>query len=677
MICATQLVRAGLISSLALASACEPPQTRAREQELNLTLPDEDEDTIMDHHEGELTEVNAATTSPIDPDADGDGAPNWQDTDSDGDGIADAIEAGDDDLITFPVDSDGDGIADFLDLDSDDNCLDDEHEGTGDHDGDGLLDFTDTDDDNDTILDRIEVGDCDFRDADGDGILDYLDDDSDGDGIADLYEAGTTPFNEDPVDTDGDGTPDYLDDDSDGDGFSDAEERGGGAAGDPPRDTDGDGIGDFADLDSDGDGLTDNDEADTHHTDPYDDDSDGDGFSDGSEISAGSDPLDPGSIIEGIYVEVPARTDVTQNFPFTLTIEQGDVAFLIDTTGSMGDTVRAMANEFGQIVQDISTVLPDAQYGVATFDDYNYGSGLFNTMGSGQDRPFILVQQITSDLNRMQSALSGVPLHYGGDSPESACEALFQALSGLGYDQSCNSAFDNQDDIAPFLSSPGDPFGGTRESYDPSSPGGGLEGGMGFRPYALPVLVYATDAPMRASDTHNTPGGCPRDASTDDVVYAAGQLNAKLIGIHVAGTAARSRMEDLARRTNSRADLNHDGTIAADELLVLGWSGSDAQFRQAIVDAVDDLIDSVEFSEITLEIEGDDEGFVIDIEPEVHNVVGAASGSQIDFELTFRGADAPSTEDELHLLTLNVIGDGTVLLDTRDIYVLVPGTVVP
>ncbi len=99
--------------------------------------------------------------------------------------------------------------------------------------------------------------------------------------------------------------------------------------------------------------------------------------------------------------------------------------------------------------------------------------------------------------------------------------------------------------------------------------------------------------------------------------------------------------------------------------------------ERLIVDAVDDLIDSVEFSEITLEIEGDDEGFVIDIEPEVHNVVGAASGSQIDFELTFRGADAPSTEDELHLLTLNVIGDGTVLLDTRDIYVLVPGTVVP
>ena len=35
---------------------------------------------------------------------------------------------------------------------------------------------------------------------------------------------------------------------------------------------------------------------------------------------------------------------------------------------------------------------------------------------------------------------------------------------------------------------------------------------------------------------------------------------------------------------------------------------------------------------------------------------------------------AATTEDQLYRLTLNVIGDGSILLDTLDIIVLVPGS---
>jgi hypothetical protein len=87
-------------------------------------------------------------------------------------------------------------------------------------------------------------------------------------------------------------------------------------------------------------------------------------------------------------------------------------------------------------------------------------------------------------------------------------------------------------------------------------------------------------------------------------------------------------------------------------------------------------VDSVMFSEITLEVVGDDQGFVIGIDPPIHTLSGAANGTLIDFTLTFRGTDAPSGEDQLHQLTLNVLGDGTVLLDTLDIFVLVPGTTI-
>jgi DNA-binding IclR family transcriptional regulator len=40
----------------------------------------------------------------------------------------------------------------------------------------------------------------------------------------------------------------------------------------------------------------------------------------------------------------------------------------------------------------------------------------------------------------------------------------------------------------------------------------------------------------------------------------------------------------------------------------------------------------------------------------------------------FRGTVAATTEDQLYRLTLNVLGDSSVLLDSLDIIVRVPGT---
>ena len=127
----------------------------------------------------------------------------------------------------------------------------------------------------------------------------------------------------------------------------------------------------------------------------------------------------------------------------------------------MGSTVNAMKNEYGAIVDQLTTVIPDANYAVATFDDYNYGS-----MGSGQDRPFILKQQVTSDVGRVQSALSSISLHGGVDWPESSVEAIYQTLTGAGYDQNCNGRFDSGTDVRPFRSSPTDLFGGTGGAHD-------------------------------------------------------------------------------------------------------------------------------------------------------------------------------------------------------------------
>ena len=170
---------------------------------------DTDGDGISDEEEG--------TDDP-----DGDGIPNYLDTDSDGDGIPDKTEG--------TGDPDGDGIPNYLDLDSDGDGIPDKTEGTGDPDGDGIPNYLDLDSDGDSMPDKDEWTNsgllpycgnqggidtdedgrpnCRDNDVDGDGIPNYLDTDSDGDGKPDSVEIGS-PTN--PTDTDGDSIPDYLD----------------------------------------------------------------------------------------------------------------------------------------------------------------------------------------------------------------------------------------------------------------------------------------------------------------------------------------------------------------------------------------------------------------------------------------------------------------------------------
>jgi hypothetical protein len=555
-----------------------------------------------------------------------------------------------------PDDVDGDGIATWDDCD--------------DTDPDSSVLATDAD--CDSILDTDEQGE-DSPDSDGDGEPDHTDTDSDGDGIGDVFEAGDDDPDTPPIDTDGDGIPDYLDTDSDGDGFLDSDESGVDTTTDEPRDTDGDGIYDFADTDSDGDSLSDADEVGVHGTDPYDSDSDGDGFSDGGEIEAGTSPTDEESVIDGIYVEVPSRSTTTEDFEFETNIQMGDVAFLLDTTGSMSGTADAMGSEFGAIVSELSPILPDAQYGFATYDDYAY-----SPYGSlGEDKPFILRQQITDDISAVQSKLSSIDMHFGADGPESSMEALYQGATGNGYDQSCSGMYDGTTDVLPFLATSGDPFGGTAgESFSATSPGGGEIGGFGFRNYALPILIYATDNELRDADAgYGTPGGCPLDAGQSDVVDAINSMGGYTIGIMTSSwsSTAITQMNSLASATGSTADTDGDGI--ADDLLVFTWTGSDAAFRNTVTNAVADLLDSINFSKVSLEVEGDEWGFVTHIDPPYYEDVDPTAGIDVlDFTLHFMGTIPAMADDALYGFTLNVIADETVLLDTLDIIVVVPGT---
>jgi hypothetical protein len=640
---------------------------------------DRDNDTILDIHEGE-------------DDPDGDGKPNSDDQDSDGDGIPDHIEAGDDNPNTLPIDTDLDGEPDFLDLDSDNNGILDEDEAGAnpkaptDTDGDGVPDFQDDDNDGDKILDVWEM---DFNpeyppDTDGDGTPDYMDVDSDDDTLCDIWEGGTTAFRDEPIDTDEDGTYDYRDLDSDDDGFSDYDEASQGLDCQEPMDTDNDGKYNSADVDSDGDGLTDVEETTITGTDPYDSDTDNDGQSDGAEIYAGTDPLDAESTIDGLYVEVGERTTVEIEFKFELKIQYGDIGFLIDTTGSMGNTISATADRFEEIVQELEGTFENMAFALATFDDYNHGS-----MGSGQDKPFILLQQITDSTSDMQAALNAIPGHSGGDGQESDHEALYQAITGNGYDMNCDSAYDTSDDVPPFIGSSGDAFNGksSTESYDSSVPGTGSGGGMGFRDFSLPIIVYATDIYMRDPDSSDgslaqVPGGCAQDAGSDLVIEAFLDAGAYLIGIDVGSYqptdyySPTPQMEYLAENTGSIADLDGDGDV--DDLLVFqvpqGGASFGEELTNSVTTAVEQLVQTVTFDKVHLEITGDDWNLVQSIEPASYENVDPKDVPTLTFTLVFLGAIAATDDDQLFSMTLLVIGDDSILLDSKEIVVVVPGT---
>ncbi len=345
---------------------------------------------------------------------------------------------------------------------------------------------------------------------------------------------------------------------------------------------------------------------------------------------------------------------------------QLDVVFLLDTTCSMSSTATAMALEFLTITDELDETGLDIAYGLATYDDYAYGSYGYASSG---DKPFILRQQVTSDDLLVDDAIDAVEIHYGGDGPESTMEALYQAMTGAGYDQNCDESYDSAADVLPFLADTSDPFLGTAgESYVADTPDGGIIGGMGFREGSLPVIIYATDNYLRDSDAgYGVPGGCPIDASATDVISAAEETGAVLIGIAAGTSTATAQMEALAVSTGSLADTDGDGV--ADDPLVFSWYSGWAAFTSTVVDAVTDLTSSYEFALVELVVEDDPDGVVSSITPSGYADVAFDDLDDLEFTLNLdvSGVSAGTVT----VVTVGLYGDGT-LIETQEVTILVP-----
>jgi len=297
------------------------------------------------------------------PDSDGDGTPDFRDTDSDNDNIFDLVEAG-------GVDNDSSGTIDGF-QDADGKGVDDNVQASAlplfDTDGDGSLDYRDVDSDGDTISDQIEGGSNPGfpTDTDGDGAPDYRENDSDGDRISDLLEAGENPAL--PVDTDGDGLPDYQDADSSpatgegagGNGTGNEDTGALPASGDGRPDRDADGIANQVDLDDDNDGILDSEEGviDANGdgvADANSRDTDGDGTPDGYDLDSDNDGisdlvegrLDQNQVAQLDSVEVNGAIDVS------VAVGSNGVANTIETGVDSGSMTSSLLDTDGDGTPD-------------------------------------------------------------------------------------------------------------------------------------------------------------------------------------------------------------------------------------------------------------------------------------------------------------------------------------
>ena len=254
-------------------------------------------------------------------------------------------------------------------------------------------------------------------------------------------------------------------------------------------------------------------------------------------------------------------------------------------------------------------------------------------------------RQISS---RCKLLLNDIPIHYGGDIPESGMEALYQSLTGLGYDQNGDGIYDSKTDIRPFVSKAEDAFGGTVDgSYTSGIAGSGTLGGFGFREGALHVIIYATDAPMRDKDgDFGVPDAANHTAGSTDVVHACDDLGARLIAVSTQSNVPLPQMNDLAARTGSLYDKDGDGHN--EEPLVFSWNYSYSAFRSTIVDAVEGLLINVAFDTVSAQVKGNNYGFNVTVEPPMYeNVLVGTDGTELEFNAVIHGEVDALPQDQV------------------------------
>ena len=119
-----------------------------------------------------------------------------------------------------------------------------------------------------------------------------------------------------------------------------------------------------------------------------------------------------------------------------------DVFLLFDDTGSFVNNSPIVRAAFPDIISQLQASLTgiDLGFGVGRFEEYGNFASEYST-----GRPFILNQPIVAAstsgyMAAIQAALNRTTPGYGGDQPETDIEALYQLVTGQGFDGNNNGS---------------------------------------------------------------------------------------------------------------------------------------------------------------------------------------------------------------------------------------------
>ena len=213
----------------------------------------------------------------------------------------------------------------------------------------------------------------------------------------------------------------------------------------------------------------------------------------------------------------PLATTNTETLPVSITLPSGgvtdevDVMLLLDDTGSFAAFSSTIETIFSNLVTSLQTALPGVSFafGVSRVADYGGPGDDFDGDNSGS-RPFTLNQPLVTDATAaadgttvdalISTALANHGMGTGGDIPEAYLEALDQIATGAGFDGNGdgNTTDSGAAGSLGAQTDPGD--SGDVPAFSTNVlPTSGTLGGVGWRPGALHLVLFAGDtAPVAA-----------------------------------------------------------------------------------------------------------------------------------------------------------------------------------
>jgi len=358
-----------------------------------------------------------------------------------------------------------------------------------------------------------------------------------------------------------------------------------------------------------------------------------------------------------------------------------DVFLLFDDTGSFAGNSPLVRAAFPTIISSLQTALPgvDFGFGVGRFEEYaNFA--FENSAG----RPFILNQPIIASTTpgfslSIQSALDRMAPGFGGDAPETDIEALYQIVTGVGFDGNNNGTITDSGPagLAATQLTPG--ASGDVPSFasfvpDPANnvlaPDGNIGGG-GFRAGALPVILTATDvgfayqpkgetvitgtggvslpvADLIGTSRASTPFGA--GAGIQETVTGLNALGALVIGLGTnaePAIAPRQGLEALAKLTgavNRSAATIPNGTIdpiaPGDPFYFQITTGFGATVANGITNAIENAVTSIAMD---ITVRASDPR--VQIVNHTGTLTGIGAGQTASFDIQFTGDGRPHRFD--------------------------------